>query len=152
MSHEPFTDDLLDRLVGEWELTGNMMDRIPLRQRVTVDWVLNHQFLRMHTIQTDKPQNDRPRYESLTYIGWNVDQHRYVMTLLDVFGGRFAETVGLGTPDDETSITFEFAYPDGPLHNTVTWLDDDRWQMLLSHRNDGDVWDVFAEKHLTRIK
>ena len=42
-----FSDALLDHLVGNWKLTGNVMGHAA-EHTVSVEWVLNHQFLRVH--------------------------------------------------------------------------------------------------------
>ena len=140
---------LLDKLAGSWTLTGTMAS-VDLHQSVEVGWVLGDQFLRIHYRQTDDPRAGWPRYEALAFVGWNADAGRCVMTLMDVFGGGFAETVGLGAPEGD-SIRFVFHYPEGPLHNTFRYdAGADAWTMELTHQTDTGEWETFATKHLTR--
>lgn len=39
-----FEDDLLDKLVGQWSLTGKIGDR-PVENNFSAQWILNHQFI-----------------------------------------------------------------------------------------------------------
>ena len=43
----PLEDDFLDRLVGRWVVTGTSHD-LAVPQTAQVDWVLNHQFVRIN--------------------------------------------------------------------------------------------------------
>lgn len=141
---------LLDHLAGSWTLTGTM-GSAPLHQSVEAGLVLGGQFLRIHYRQTDDPRPGWPRYEALAFVGWNADAGRWVMTLMDVFGGGFAETVGRGTPDDD-AIRFTFDYPDGPLHNTFRYDSQaDVWTMELVHQTEAGEWETFATKRLERV-
>ena len=42
-----FRDSLLDNMTGTWNLTGKILGR-NANHLVEVEWVLNHQFLRIH--------------------------------------------------------------------------------------------------------
>jgi len=42
-----WTDDLVDHMVGSWKLTGQVLGH-EAHHEVQVEWVLNHQFLRVH--------------------------------------------------------------------------------------------------------
>ena len=104
-----------ENLVGEWKLTRQIRGR-SLENTVTVEWVLNHQFLRVHMKDVQKP----PQYEAMVFIGYDNTSERYVVHWIDVFGGRASETLGCGVRSGN-SIKFIFEYPNGPFHNTFTW-------------------------------
>jgi len=141
---------LLDQLAGSWTLTGTM-GSVELHQSVKSGWVLGDQFMRIAYRQTDDPRPGWPLYEALAFVGWNAEAGRYVMTLMDVFGGGFAETVGLGVPNGD-SIRFVFDYPDGPLHNAFRYdAAADAWTMDLVHQTEDGAWETFAVKHLARV-
>ena len=91
-----FHDYLLDKLVGKWRISGNVVGR-ELQQLGEVKWVLNHQFLQLHFLDVSPadPKDPTPKYEALVYIGYDNMSERYVIFWLDIFGGRFAETMGL---------------------------------------------------------
>jgi len=42
-----FKNDLLNNMVGAWQLSGTIMHR-PVKHTIEAEWVLNHQFLRIH--------------------------------------------------------------------------------------------------------
>ena len=89
--HRTFNDELLENLVGEWKLTRQIRGR-SVENTVTVEWVLNHQFLRVHMKDVQKP----PQYEAMVFIGYDNTSERYVVHWIDVFGGRASETLGCG--------------------------------------------------------
>ena len=144
--NEVFKDDLLDNLVGEWKLVRKMRGRIT-ENVVKADWVLNHQFLRIHMRHVENP----PAYEATIFIGWDHMQERYVVHWLDVVGGRSSQTLGYGTRNGNT-IKFAFAYPEHPFVNTFSWNPQDQtWNFLMQQKNPNKSWTVFAEDNLSRI-
>jgi hypothetical protein len=120
-------DDLVDDLAGTWKLEGRVLGRAA-HHDVQAEWVLNHQFLRIHekTAATAPPAENR--YEAIWFLGYDAISERYVLHLLDVFGGRYSEALGYGTRDGN-AIRFVFEYPDGPFHTTFRWSEEkDTWQ------------------------
>ena len=143
---EVFKDDLLDNLVGEWKLVRKMQSRIT-QNVVKAEWVLNHQFFRIHMRDVENP----PAYEATVFIGWDAMQERYVVHWLDVFGGRSSQTLGYGTRNGNT-IKFAFAYPEHPFVNTFSWNPQDKtWNFMMQQKNPDKSWSVFAEDNLSRI-
>ena len=139
-----FEDPLLDRLAGQWHLTRRIGRRLE-ENRVKAGWILNHQFLQIHMIDVKTPA----RYEAMVTIGFDQPNRRYVIHWLDTFGGEFSEK-GFGTREGD-SIRFVFQYPDGLLHNTFTWSEENRtWRSLIEQQNERGEWSVFAEDHLQR--
>jgi hypothetical protein len=53
-------------------------------------------------------------------VGYDNTSERYVAHWLDVYGGRFSETLGYGRRSSD-SIEFVFEYPAGPFHTTFSW-------------------------------
>src|SRR5262244_2905307 len=84
-----FRDDLLDQMVGFWDLTGTVRGQ-PVHERTDAEWILNHQFLRIHRKEIEG------MHEALMYIGYDTVSERFVAHLLDTFGGRGSETLGYG--------------------------------------------------------
>lgn len=112
-------DDLVDHMVGAWILSGQVMGR-EAHHDVQAEWVLHHQFLRIHEkTAANAPAAERP-YEALWFLGYDAVSERYVLYLLDVFGTRYSETLGYGIRDGNT-IRYVFEYPDGPFHTTYRW-------------------------------
>ena len=140
-----FRDDLLDNLVGKWRLTRIIRDK-QVQNTVEAGWVLNHQFLRLHMKDVAEP----PQYEAMVFIGYDNASERYVAHWIDIFGGRFSETLGYG-PRNGDSIKLVFEYPDGPFHNTLTWNREAKtWVFLMEQKNSTGKWMQFARDELKR--
>src|SRR5580704_351379 len=142
-------DDLVNHLAGSWKLEGKVMAN-NAHHDVQADWVLNHQFLRI----TEKTSADAPatehRYDSIWYLGYDPISERYVLHLMDTFGGRFSETLGYGIRDGN-QIKFVFEYPDGPFHNTYRWNAAEKsWEWLMEQKNKDGKWAPFANLRLTK--
>ncbi len=144
-----FQDPLLEHMTGSWSLTGKVLGQ-EAHHQVTVEWVLGHRFLRIHEKTTaDAPQGEQP-YEATVFVGDDPVSERYVVHWLDLYGGRFSETLGYGTRDGD-AIKLVFEYPDGPFHTTFRWLPESgTWQWLMETRNKEGKWVQFADFRLTR--
>lgn len=145
-----FEDNLLDHLVGNWDLTGKMMGG-ELAQQCSAEWVLNHKFLRLECRETKNPPLLKVRYESTMYVGCSSTNHRYVVNLVDIFGA--SESLGLGRRTDN-SIDFAWEYPDGgAFENKFTWSpDSDTWVSELRQKDGSGKWTPWGEKKLHRRK
>jgi hypothetical protein len=140
-----FQDQLIDRLAGDWNLTRRIRGQI-VANTVKAEWVLNHQFLLLHMKDVAVPM----RYEAMVFIGRDNANDRYVVHWIDVFGGKFSETLGYGKRAGNT-LKFVFEYPDGPFNNTFTWNPQTKtWNCLLEQKNKQGQWTVFAEDTLQR--
>jgi len=117
---------------------------------VEAEWVLNHQFLEIHEkTDTAAPGSER-RYAANWYLGFDPVSERYVLHLLDVFGGRFSEVLGYGVRDGN-SIRIVFEHPDGPFHITFRWSQEkDTWQWVMEQKDKKGEWAKFADLTLTR--
>jgi hypothetical protein len=117
---------------------------------VQAEWVLNHQFLRIHEKTAAGAPSDEHAYEATWFLGYDAVSERYVLHLFDVFGARFSETLGYGTRDGD-AIRFVFEYPDGPFHTTFRWSrEKDSWEWLMEQKNKEGKWTNFADLTLTR--
>jgi hypothetical protein len=141
-----FRDELINNLAGDWKLTRKIRGQ-SVENSVKAEWVLSHQFLRVHMKDAGSP----PSYETLVFIGYDNASERYVAHWLDIFGGRFSETLGYGTRSGN-SIKFVFEYADGPFHNTFTWNPETKtWIFLMEQKDQAGKWKVFAEDTLRRL-
>ena len=143
--HKIFQDAFLDNLAGDWKLTRKIRGTT-VENTAKVEWVLNHQFLLVHMKDVKVPA----AYEAMIFIGYDNTSERYVAHWIDVFGGRFSETLGYGRKTGN-AIKFVFEYPDGPFHNTFTWDPKAKtWTFLGENKDSAGKWKVFAEDKLTR--
>ncbi|MGD1055521.1 MAG: hypothetical protein ABR867_05525 [Nitrososphaerales archaeon] len=155
--NSPFRDALLDKLVGKWRVKGRIAGQA-IMHACDAEWVLNHQFLRVHFVDVSAIENRRarskprkPDYEAEVFIGYDNMSERYVVHWLDTFGGRFSESLGYGRRDGANAVRFVFEYPDGPLHNTFSWKTNDKtWSIMIEQKDGRGKWTVFAEEVLER--
>lgn len=128
----------LDGLEGSWHLEGTILDK-PLVQEVSVEWVLNGAYLRIHyKPSTVTPLTEDP-YEAIAYIGWDpAEDGRFVMFLFDTFGAAYP-TPGLGAPLGGGAWRFEFDYPQGQFVTEVH-REGSGWRIeQLSATEDGEL-------------
>ena len=146
-----FADQLLDNMVGNWKVGGTIRGHNAV-QTVEAAWVLNHQFLRVHETGMPDPKSAGPAYEAIVMIGYDHASERYVAHWMDVYGGRFSETLGYGLRSGD-EITFVLEYPDGPFHTTFLWLPEkNQWQWLMKTKDNRGHWTEFANLTLTRAE
>lgn len=148
--NRPFHDDLLDQLEGRWKITGIIVGQ-KREMDLTAEWVLNHQFLFLDEKDATFIAG-KPGYEAHVYIGYDNASDRYVIHWIDIFGGRFSETLGYGMRAGN-SIKFVFEYPDGPFHNTFTWNSgDNSWRFFLEQKGTDGKWKTFADQTASKTK
>jgi hypothetical protein len=128
-------DQLLDNMEGAWVITGTIAHAATTHD-LTADWVMNHQYLRLHEVSRERDGAGRPRYEAMVFIGWVQASATYACVWLDVFGGITAESIGTA-PRDGNRIAFAFAnHGHVTLRNTMTWHPESRswdWQIVNVH-------------------
>ena len=140
-----FDDDLLNKLSGDWNLTGTIGKRT-VKNTFSVSWILNHQFLEVNFVDLASP----PGYFAKVLIGYDCISERYVAHWLDVFGGRFSETLGYGVKKGQM-IEFRFEYPDAPFINQFIYDNkNDSWQLHMTTKKAGEGWVVFGDEYLKR--
>jgi hypothetical protein len=141
-------DDLLDKMVGEWQLTGKYEGQ-PINHAVQVRWVLNHQFLEIHEKDLNPMKGDDVAYEALVYLGYQTSHARYVAHWLDVFG-QGGETLGYGERAG-AAIQFDFGYTGQPWVTTFRWnVAADSWQWLMQTKTPQGQWHETANMTLAR--
>lgn len=143
----PLKSDLLDQLAGGfWE--GTRLNS-PGRERVDAEWVLGHQFLRIHRKEIDGT------VESVEHIGFDNVIQRYVAIRLDSFSARGGETIGYGLQTGD-KLEFTFDYPTAPIKETFSWdAKEKTWQVMAERKNPRDPkggWNVLSTVTLRRIR
>jgi hypothetical protein len=148
-STDSWRDELVDHMSGTWQLEGQVMGHAA-HHDVETEWVLNHEFLHIHEKTSATAPSSEHRYEASWFLGYDSVSERYVLHLLDVFGARYAETLGYGVRAGN-EIRFVFEYPDGPFHTTYRWSPEkDTWQWLMEQKDKSGKWTKFADLKLTR--
>jgi hypothetical protein len=148
--HAMDAGELLGKLVGQWDLTGQM-GATPLRQAVAGRWVLGNLMVEVSCRSVlPAPAGQQP-YEALYFIGYNAEHDRFVMHLLDTFGVALSGSVGIGERQGD-SIAFRFVDADGdPFINTFRWHQaGEAWTFELMDLSGGLVR-PFANKRMARV-
>ncbi|HTK29134.1 MAG TPA: hypothetical protein VL309_06270 [Vicinamibacterales bacterium] len=146
----PFHDALADHLAGDWVLTGTIAGRQTTHD-VRAEWVLNHQYLRLHETSRETRSDGLPAYDAFVFIGWNQPLKRYGIAWLDVYGGLTGESVGSAAPDGNR-LAFLFKAADGNFHTTYVYDErTDTWQMNMENETNG-VLKPFARTTLARAQ
>ena len=137
----PLKDPFLDGLVGDWQVSRVMKIR-KAESTAQAEWVLNHQFVRLHYGDAANATN----YEATVFIGHDNAAKQYVVHWIDVFGGHFSRTLGFGKRDGN-ALVITFDYPDGEFRNTLTFDPADRtWTSLMRQKDKNGEWSTFAEE------
>jgi hypothetical protein len=136
----PLQDTFLDGLVGSWHVVRVMKNRT-VENTVQAEWVLNHQFLRLHYRDVATPS----KYEAMVFIGYDNAEKHYVVHWIDVFGGHFSSRGSGQREGNALAITFQ--YPDAEFRNTFTFNPKEHtWTSLMRQKDKASgEWTTFAE-------
>jgi hypothetical protein len=139
-----FEDAFIDNLVGDWDLTRSVRGQT-VKNRVRAEWVLHHQFLKLHMTDVATP----PEYEALLLIGYSHADQEYVIHWCDVWGGKYS-SLGRGKRDGD-KIEFVFKDPDGSFFNTFSWnAADHTWTFRMEGADSTGARTPFATDVLHR--
>ncbi len=146
-----FQDSLFDRLIGKWVLHGTIAGKVTTHD-VVAEWVLGHQYLRIHEVSREKNDHGGAVYEAIVFIGWDQPSGQYACLWLDVTsgGGLSAQSIGHAKRTGD-EIPFLFRGSDGSIfHTTFLYARDaDTWQWLMDNEEHGKL-QPFARLTLTR--
>jgi hypothetical protein len=134
------TDQLLDRLVGRWVLSGTIASRKTTHD-VSAEWVLNHGYVRLHEVAREKNPAGAPAYEAIVFISKEPSSGDYTCLWLDSTGswGISADAIGRAKPKSN-SIPFVFKDPNGHVSFENTFSYDpaaDSWAWTMDNIQDG---------------
>jgi hypothetical protein len=133
-----FHDELLDRFQGSWVLQGTIA-RKETTHDVSNDWVLNHQYLRIHEVSREKNAEGFPAYEAMVFIGWDQPTSRYFAIWLDIWGSFSKASVGYA-PRSGDEIRFLFDNGKGNFHNTFLYdRKSDTWEWRMDNEENGKL-------------
>jgi hypothetical protein len=144
-----FKDSLLDHFVGKWILRGVIAGKQTTHD-VVAEWVLNHQYMKIHETSREKNEKGLPAYEANVYIGWDQPSSEYACVWLDDYGD--VNTQSLATAKRSgNEIPFLFKYKDGSsFHTTFAYNQKDNfWEWRMDAEHNGSM-DPFARVKLTK--
>jgi hypothetical protein len=146
-------DPLLDRLAGSWVLQGAIAGRETTHD-IESEWVLNHEYLRLHETSREKNAQGQPAYEAIVFIEWDGSASEYKCLWLDsTGGGGLSAPIALGKRGND-EIAFLFRDKDknkdsGVRTRFVYNKRDDTWNWLIDNEDAGKLT-PFARVKLTR--
>jgi hypothetical protein len=148
----PVKDPLLEKLAGTWVLRGTLGGKQTTHD-VSVEWVLNHLYLRLNETSREKDAAGHSAYEAIVLIGWDETAGEYQCQWLDTTGGGAlkAESVGHGKREGD-KIPFLWKDKDGTVsfNNTFAYdRDADKWSWIMDNIQKGKPV-PFARLTLTR--
>ncbi|CAN1564624.1 hypothetical protein MCEMSE15_02856 [Fimbriimonadaceae bacterium] len=121
-SPKPNPDFLMPKMTGKWVMRGTIGgDKVT--HDVTVDRILNRQYVRIHEIAREKDPTGQPAYEAWIHIAWDKANEEFVVMWLDNTGvtNFSADGVGHGKPVGDR-IPFIWKLADGSgIHNTFAY-------------------------------
>jgi len=143
-----FLDPLVDKMTGDWIMTGTISGK-QVTHDVHAEWVLNHQYVRIHEVSRERNDKGQPAYEAEVYVAWNQQAKQYTCVWLDVYGGATTESLGYAKPDGDT-IAFVIK-GDDIFHTTFIYdATTNSWEWRMdSEKKDGTL-KPFARLKLTK--
>lgn len=147
----PSADALLDRLVGNWVLTGTIGGKATTHD-VSFSWALGHEYVEMHEVSRDKAADGSSPYEAIAYLTRDPRTHEYVILLLDNTAASNFEPHGVGPATivgDSIPFVFRIS-PTDEFHTTFLYdRAADTWQWHMDDMQSG-VAKPFARVTLRR--
>ncbi len=149
----PANDPLLDKLAGHWVIRGTVLGKQTTHDLVA-EWVLGHQYLRLHEVAHEKNAQGQPAYEAIVFVAVDRASEGYTCLWLDSTTGDGLSIEGLGRAKREAdALAFVFRDKQGQVSFTNTFAYDkaaDVWTMKLDNVADGKPKE-FARFELGRM-
>jgi hypothetical protein len=143
-------EPLLEHLTGNWILQGSIAGHETTHD-VEAEWVLGHEYVRLHETSREKKSSGQAAYEAIIFIEWDKSSSEYRCLWLDstAGGGLSAHGIAHGKRSGD-GIAFLFKDEDSSIHNTFAYSKStDTWQWLIDNEAGGKVSE-FARVKLTR--
>ncbi len=151
-----FHDDLLNHLVGEWNVTA-IAHGFPTTSVINVKWILSHQLLEFHLTGNDTiPWIGMPM-EFEYFIGYNHPGKRYIIHGVSVFGYDEDEGFWYAYRNGNEIKIYQTAnitaHSDTLNIQTLTWEPaSNSWHIQSRPQIAGKEGEVFLDMKLTAVK
>lgn len=145
--------ELLDHLAGQWVLQGTIAGQQTTHD-VQAEWVLNHEYLRLHETSREKNANGNPAYEAIVFIEWVPKTQEYTCLWLDSTSGGGLSAEGLahgGKSGDSIPLLFTISPSDSIYTTFVYDRGTDSWNWLIDDASNGKT-ERFADVKLSRVR
>ncbi len=145
-----FQDDLLDHLVGKWEVTsiahGDKSTAV-----LEAEWVLNHQFLHYKFTGNETIPRIGAPMEIECYIGYNHIENRYVILGMSIFGVDYFEGFSYGSRNGNEIKVVQKANDQAEPTNIQRYLwepSSNSWTIQSRQEKGGKEGEVFLDMEL----
>lgn len=132
-------DALLEHMTGAWILQGTLAGHETTHD-VEADWVLNHEYVRLHETSREKNAQGQPAYEAIVFLEWDEAKSEYNCMWLDSTsgGGLTAQGIAHGKRNGD-EILFLFKGADGSNFYTTFIYDksSDTWRWVMDGEDHG---------------
>ena len=133
-------DPLLDRLTGHWVLSGTIAGKETTHD-VAADWVLGHEYVRLHEVSREKKRDGQPAYEAIVFVGWDKNSSQYQCLWLDSTdsGGLSGQAIAHARRSGD-ELPFVFKESDGSISFTNTFVyhqESDSWAWIMDKVTKG---------------
>lgn len=150
-----FHDDLLDHLVGKWDVSATVHG-----EKFTLDreaeWVMNHQYLRIYEKSRQVVSWLKIPFERTIFIGYNHRSKRYIVYELTVHGGDSPiepEGFTYGTRTGNELKTVITNGSDLVIHQSFTWEPaSGLWRFQGRRVIDGKEQEPHVDQIAVRVK
>jgi len=115
-------DEFLDHLAGRWVLQGTIAGKKTTHD-VDAQWVMQHQYLRIHEVSRELNPQGEPAYEATVYVGWNQAISQYGCVWLDTYGGLLPVSLA-NAKRNGNEIPFLFRDEHRVFHTTFRYHPD----------------------------
>ena len=132
-----FHDELLDHLAGAWVAEGTIAGK-PTKHDVTGEWVLQHQYLRLHEVSRETASDGRPIYEAMIFIAWDGPTETYALVWLDDYGDVSRQSLANAVRAGDALPFVFYDIDGGKTRTTMTYLPAaDRWTWTIDEDSHG---------------
>jgi hypothetical protein len=150
-----FHDDLLNHLVGTWEVTGTANDN-KFTATIQAEWVMSHQYLHIYEKSNEEIPWLHTPLEIEFFIGYNHISKRHIVHEISVFGsdgpyegfcyaycnGNEMKLVKKCESDSNTITVQRFTWE--PVSNS--------WHSEIRQMINGNEGDVLVDQKLVAVK
>src|SRR5580693_4210935 len=130
-------EPLLDHLAGSWILQGTIAGRETTHD-IESEWLLNHEYLRLHETSREKNAQGQPAYEAIVFVEWDGSASEYKCLWLDsTGGGALSAPIARGKRDgDEIALFFMDKEKDSGVRTRFVYnKTDNTWNWLIDNED-----------------
>jgi hypothetical protein len=136
----------LQKLVGHWKMTGQVMGR-PATYDLVARRILDSRYVELHMKDVARP----PAYEAIVTIGEDTLATKVLVHWIDSFGAAYSVPAGSGAASGD-SLEFQIPYPYGAFRDTFVFSPKSgSWEFRIESSDGHGGWKLFANYFVTSV-